>query len=434
MENVFVFCDFDGTITQNEISIFVLDKLTKGKWRHGKVSIREGSAGSLYIYKRSEKFLKYNPQIENDVVKFAKIERGFEKFYELCQKIGLNFIIVSDGFEFYIRKILSSIGIKEAEVFSSQLLRDGKFRFPNSVDFCRLCATCKFELVRRKKNEGFVIYIGNGISDRCASEVADIVFAKKGASLEKLCIQRGISFFRFSDFHDIIKVFSYQPDTFIFDFDGTLAWSLKPILKSFRYALRELGASQPPDEELAKLVGLPLEECFVKLVGKEKAREGVKYFRRMYDKIFLDETESAPQSVETLKAVKSLGFKVAVLSNKSGERTRKLCEKLGFSPYLDIVVGEGDIVKDGKVVFKPDVKTVEFVLEKVGGKKPILVGDSTIDLKTAQNSNSIFAGLMLKDAQFYLSKLSDVALLARFFKIVNEKIYEISEISRISKH
>ena len=54
------------------------------------------------------------------------------------------------------------------------------------------CATCKPAIMRRLSRAGATtIFVGDGLSDRCAAECADIVFAKK--SLELYCRERELA-------------------------------------------------------------------------------------------------------------------------------------------------------------------------------------------------------------------------------------------------
>ena len=48
-----------------------------------------------------------------------------------------------------------------------------------------------------------LVYVGDGYSDRCAAESADLVFARRG--LASYLEERGVPFERFEDFHSIAR-------------------------------------------------------------------------------------------------------------------------------------------------------------------------------------------------------------------------------------
>jgi 2-hydroxy-3-keto-5-methylthiopentenyl-1-phosphate phosphatase len=47
------------------------------------------------------------------------------------------------------------------------------------------------------------VYVGDGYSDRCAAELADLVFARRG--LARYLDERGLAYEPFDDFHQIAE-------------------------------------------------------------------------------------------------------------------------------------------------------------------------------------------------------------------------------------
>jgi hypothetical protein len=93
-----------------------------------------------------------------------------------------------------------------ANLFASALRVEGRRlvpSFPHSPEPCgHGCATCKAALIRRL-GEGRrpVIFVGDGMSDRFAVEVADVVFAKR--HLLAHCRESGIACHPFETFKDV---------------------------------------------------------------------------------------------------------------------------------------------------------------------------------------------------------------------------------------
>ena len=77
--------------------------------------------------------------------------------------------------------------------------------FPNKNDNClNKSGTCKCSVIKKLKEKyKKVLYIGDGQSDFCAADKADILFAK--GSLLKYCKTNNISSIEFENFNDILK-------------------------------------------------------------------------------------------------------------------------------------------------------------------------------------------------------------------------------------
>ena len=68
----------------------------------------------------------------------------------------------------------------------------------NGHDKARTCA-------RRGPRGRRTIYVGDGISDFQAIDLADLRFVKAGSSLERYCASRGVSCTPFADFAEIAR-------------------------------------------------------------------------------------------------------------------------------------------------------------------------------------------------------------------------------------
>jgi 2-hydroxy-3-keto-5-methylthiopentenyl-1-phosphate phosphatase len=116
---------------------------------------------------------------------------------------------LSDGLDFYIKLILRKLGLEKLP-FRSNIARfdNGKLKpeFPHYDRGCGNCGNCKkYHLTNLKGAKQKVVYIGDGLSDKCAVQEADFVFAKN--DLRKFCVKEGIEHFAFSNFGDVIRIF-----------------------------------------------------------------------------------------------------------------------------------------------------------------------------------------------------------------------------------
>ena len=114
--------------------------------------------------------------------------------------------VVSDGLDFYIVPFLEQHGTS-ADFRSNRLEvsdHGWKLSFPYHNDDCGGCGNCKSSHVDAARQQGkFVIYVGDGLSDRCAASRADLVFAK--GDLRKYCEEQGIPYREFDHLGDVAE-------------------------------------------------------------------------------------------------------------------------------------------------------------------------------------------------------------------------------------
>jgi 2-hydroxy-3-keto-5-methylthiopentenyl-1-phosphate phosphatase len=145
---------------------------------------------------------------ESELLRFAfdiKIDPSFPKFLSFVRKRGIDFYIVSDGFDWLIRIILLNNGISNLPVFANRLKiknREPVPSFPFKVRECYMrSGMCKCSIINQHTEGRNVTYIGDGESDICAVRKADNVFAKN--RLSDYCRLNAIDFIEFSSFDDI---------------------------------------------------------------------------------------------------------------------------------------------------------------------------------------------------------------------------------------
>lgn len=209
-KSIKIFVDFDGTITQKDIGeeLFLefgdrsSNQILIDNWNTGELDSWQGwhllceSVGNADLTKIDE-YLEH-----------VQIDPHFKDFVSFCDSNNLPIKIISDGFDFYIKKILNKEDLGHLEFSSNHLeiTDDNRFipHFPNAQEDCRLCGNCKRNFILdNSSDEDYTVYIGDGISDRCPIQYCDFIFAKK--SLLKFCEVNRISYFPYSTFADVIK-------------------------------------------------------------------------------------------------------------------------------------------------------------------------------------------------------------------------------------
>jgi 2-hydroxy-3-keto-5-methylthiopentenyl-1-phosphate phosphatase len=117
--------------------------------------------------------------------------------------------VLSDGFDRNLDRLQQLHGVRFGYDANGLRYEDGAWRLtPNAPDPNCGCGTgtCKRARIAafRAQHPGVpVVHIGNGrVSDLCASEAADRVFAKD--SLADALAERGIAFERFATLRDVV--------------------------------------------------------------------------------------------------------------------------------------------------------------------------------------------------------------------------------------
>ena len=210
MDNIQIFCDFDGTITKKDTLNNFLRLYADEKWLEIEAQWENGEIGSRECLTEQMKFVP--DMTEEKLEKFLssiEIDEYFREFLDLIKEYNIDFYIVSDGFDYFINKVLEKNGIRGLKIFSNRLtFSDGKFLtgFPYNEADCSISAgVCKCNIIKKYANVTKpVFYIGDGVSDFCASKTADVLFAK-GRLLE-YCKKNNIAekgLIRISSFKDV---------------------------------------------------------------------------------------------------------------------------------------------------------------------------------------------------------------------------------------
>jgi len=208
--NLKIFIDFDGTITTTDVGEeFFLkfgnpekaDKIIK-HWLNHEITSTEMWKELCDTIKNfnMEKYEKFLSTIE--------LDEAFHQFVEFCNKHDLDYMIVSDGFDFYIDKILERENLEHIKRITNKLTlnENGKLipSFPHTDEECSRCANCKRnQVIINSSDEDFTLYIGDGWSDTCPVQHCDYILAKN--SLLKFCEKNRISYFPYNNFHNVMR-------------------------------------------------------------------------------------------------------------------------------------------------------------------------------------------------------------------------------------
>lgn len=171
----------------------------------------------------------------------------------------------------------------------------------------------------------------------------------------------------------------------LFDLDGTLTYSHPGIHACFRYALEQLGLGEAKEEQLRKCIGPSLMYSFQNYFGldEETARLATAKYRERYEVDGWQENSPIEGALETLKALKQAGYKLAMATSKPLVYAGRIAKKFGFSEYFDVEVGSGI---DGSFPTKASVIAECMRRLNVTAEECLMIGDRHHDAEGAKEN------------------------------------------------
>jgi 2-hydroxy-3-keto-5-methylthiopentenyl-1-phosphate phosphatase len=189
--------DWDGTATVEDTLIVALGEF--GDWQvylDAAAALKRGEITLHEEIRRDAESIKTPLEdVQAWLVENIELRPGFSEFAQEHWPV-----IVSSNFRQLIEPILAREGLPlEVRANEVEWHPDGwRGRFRNGES----CGTCG-EPCKRADLHGaeYVIYVGDGYSDRCAAQAADRIFARD--SLARYLDEKGVAYEPFDDFHDV---------------------------------------------------------------------------------------------------------------------------------------------------------------------------------------------------------------------------------------
>ena len=211
--NVILFVDFDGTVTNHDVGDGIFSKFLRNDFQeqgfHEKI-IADWKAGIISseqcLSEECANVIITEEELHNELEKYT-LTPGFVAATEYCIENDIPITILSDGLDYYIEYILSKYGINNIPFISNHMyFKNGNMvvEFPFIDMGCGRCGNSKrWHMDMLRKDGDCVVYVGDGYSDRYAIKSADVVFAKH--DLAEYCREKNHEFIPFQDFYPILK-------------------------------------------------------------------------------------------------------------------------------------------------------------------------------------------------------------------------------------
>jgi 2-hydroxy-3-keto-5-methylthiopentenyl-1-phosphate phosphatase len=201
-------CDFDGTITERDTLHVIVERFgTPGAWDRIEPRLRAGELTVEQAMEHQFAAVRARPEeVRELVLRDAPVRAGFHAFVRWADEGGHRLVVMSSGFASVIADVLSHSGLGHLEVHSheARFSETGcRLEWSDRGPRCERCGRrCKRHVISGLREPGQpLVYIGDGISDRCASLMADLVFARDG--LARWLDEQGAPFELFEDFVEV---------------------------------------------------------------------------------------------------------------------------------------------------------------------------------------------------------------------------------------
>lgn len=204
-----VFCDFDGTIAKVDTTDLVLTKLAdpawedlEERWTRGEITAADCMRGQVALIGGDDAAL-------DAVLDSVELADGFTEFVAWCEANAVPLIVVSDGVDRFIARILGRHGLDRLPVIANSLVGEAGARGLEQPWARTGCAAgsgvCKCQVATGAEGvnglDDLMVFIGDGRSDFCVSNRADLLFARD--KLAAYARSRAMPHHEFSDFHAI---------------------------------------------------------------------------------------------------------------------------------------------------------------------------------------------------------------------------------------
>ena len=208
-----IYCDFDGTISTLDTTDHVLSRLADPAWAEIEADWLAGRINAARCMREQVALIGGDDAQLDAVLDTVEVDEGFVAFVGWCRSQAIPVTVVSDGVDYFIRRILGRHGLDDLPIISNRLAGVPGGRRLQQPWMRTGCAAgsgvCKCEIVAPPggaAGDGPVVFVGDGRSDFCVSARADILFAKDG--LATYARGRGQPFHPYQTFNDVMATLS----------------------------------------------------------------------------------------------------------------------------------------------------------------------------------------------------------------------------------
>jgi len=175
----------------------------------------------------------------------------------------------------------------------------------------------------------------------------------------------------------------------LFDLDGTLIDSTEAILEGFDVAFKAFHKKTPNEEEIKRLIGLPLDIMFEKLGIKKNVWDYVEVYKKHYRKISTKKTKLLPFAKEAVFEANQFA-RLGIVTTKTARYSRELLEHFNLMKYFEVLIGRENVDNP-----KPHPEPILKAIHLMNAKKEatFMIGDTCLDMVSAKEAGVKYIGV-----------------------------------------
>ncbi|MGL5381355.1 MtnX-like HAD-IB family phosphatase, partial [Clostridium sp.] len=183
MKKILFISDFDGTISKEDFYKKIMYKYMPEKEETYYKDFKAEKIKDIDFLNEIFTTMNLEEDAIEDEIMQLEIDEGFEKIVEKCRELGIDFVILSAGCEYYIKKIMKKMKLESIPVFSNIGRYEEKGIRINpdqtSIFYSERYGIDKEKVVKHFREQyDMIIYAGDSAPDYKASLWADIRFVK----------------------------------------------------------------------------------------------------------------------------------------------------------------------------------------------------------------------------------------------------------------
>ena len=173
---------------------------------------------------------------------------------------------------------------------------------------------------------------------------------------------------------------------YIFDFDGTVADTIRGIVATMQETFRLHDREIPTVDEIKGVIGLPLDGCMrgLGVADKSDVTELCATYRRIFPDVAMSQIELFPEVKDTLIELHKQGKRLAIATSRNKVSLTEIMKRHGVYDYFELLVSASDGYEP-----KPSPAMVMGILERmdIAENETMVIGDTTFDLEMGNKAH-----------------------------------------------
>lgn len=185
----------------------------------------------------------------------------------------------------------------------------------------------------------------------------------------------------------------------IFDFDGTIMDTRRPIVSAKKETARRMGLPVLDEETCAATIGYTAKIGFQRMypdLDEETVDACVSLYREIFDEtIKVEPPELFPKMIETLDKLRGMGMTCTIATSRNRKSLLGFLEQLGILDRFSYILAQEDTK-----LLKPNGEPVEKTLSDLSfpAEQALVVGDMPMDILMGRNAGVRTCGVTYGNA------------------------------------